>query len=85
MKIRVKSKDGVNLWIPAPLSVIKWKIIYSAAAKGKEPDAASSIKAIGNAAGIIYECLKEWKKQNNGEFVLVDVVSAGGDIVKITL
>lgn len=85
MKIKVISKDGFRLRLPAPLSVFKWKIIYRAGAKSKDASAREMWEALEKISGELYGVLKEWKKKNGGEFVLVDVQSADGDIVKISL
>ena len=85
MKIKVISKDGFRIWLPVPLSVIKWKFIYRAGAKSKDAAAREMSEAIEKISGDMYRVLKEWKKKSGGEFVLVDVQSANGDIVKIAL
>jgi hypothetical protein len=85
MKIKIIKKDGFRLWVPAPLSIIRWKVVYRAGAKSRDPATKDAFCAVQKVSDELYRVLKEWKKKSIGEFVLVDIKSADGDIVKITL
>ena len=78
MWIKIKTQDGPNLSFPVPLSLAGSKLLLSLAAKNGDPQAAEYAPY---AADIVRE-LREYVRRN-GHFMLVDVESQNGDIVKI--
>ena len=80
MWIRVKTDDGPNFSIPIPLSLAGSRMILKLASKygGSEVN-----KYAPMAHGMVRE-LRRYVREN-GHFTMVDVESADGTVVKITI
>ena len=80
MWIRIRPKDGPNISIPVPLSLAGSRFLWNMVRKSDGPGAEA-------AAVFDPEMTRELRKyiRKHGHFVLVDIESADGDIVKITI
>ncbi len=80
MWIRVKQTDGPNISLPLPLGMLKSRWIWRLAEKHGGEEAAKY-------APMAREMIRELAAyvRANGHFTLVDVESADGETVKITV
>ncbi len=81
MVIRIRSQDGPNLTIPLPTGLVFNGITAEIAAR-----ATRSTVAPMNAAQLrrLFAAIRHYKKKHP-DWVLVEVRSADGDYVKITM
>ena len=80
MWIKVNTHDGPHLTLPVPLSLAGSRFVWALVAKHGNEEAA----AIAPFAAEMVQELRKYVRKN-GHFILVDVQSADGDIVKITV
>ena len=80
MWIKVKSQDGPNISLPVPLSVTGARLLVKIAVKHGGPEA-------GQYAPLAADMVRELRRyvRKNGHFVMVDVDSRDGTMVKITV
>ena len=93
MRIIVRDSDGTNLNIPIPnmllSKVLSNKIILSGKINninliGDSESSEKNPEFVNEAVKILIDTAKEQKKLY-GEYVLVELISADGDYVKITI
>ena len=78
MWIKIRSHDGPNISLPVPLTLAGSRFLWKMIANSDNPGA--------DAAAVFGpEMIKELRSfvRRNGHFVLVDVESSDGEIVKI--
>ena len=80
MKLHIKSNEGYNIRLWLPTCLLKSKLIYKALLK----TGGNSLLPLIDLLPKYYNHLRKYIK-NNGHFVLVDIISADGDNVKIKL
>ena len=80
MWIKVRQQDGPNISLPVPLSLAGSRLLWRAATK-KGGAGAEEAAAIGP------EMVRELRRyvRRNGHFVLVDIESHDGEIIKISV
>ncbi|MGN0814522.1 MAG: hypothetical protein ACI4MH_04735 [Candidatus Coproplasma sp.] len=86
MKIVIKDGESSHRFVfRFPTSIMKWKWIYSLALKFVDDDnTKDTISPFMDNSKRIYVAIKKYIRAN-GHFVLVDVQSSNGDVVKITV
>ena len=75
MKIQIRESGNRGFTIPLPLSLLQSRFLYRFSEDWKE---------YADYVIPIVRGLKQFKKEN-GSFVLVEIYSSSGDIIKITV
>ena len=80
MWIRIKQPDGPNFSLPVPLAMLRSRLFWSIVEKHGGEEAAQY-------APMAQEMVRELSAyvRAHGHFTLVDIESADGEIVKITV
>ena len=81
MEIRIKDKDGTNLWIPLPTGLVCNRFTAAIAAK------AVAEQGISLSAGQLSRLFAVCRtfKRTHPDWVLVEVDSTDGDYVRVRL
>ena len=93
MWIKIRAKEGPNLSIPVPLFMASFPFVWKLIAKAKstsddtEGEERLTNEWSGNMEKLGPQAVSELRSfvRRNGHFTMVDIESADGDIVKITV
>lgn len=81
MRIEIKSSEGKNMTIPVPLFLADNPVSLGLAASKISQH--SPLKVTAGELKTMLNAIKNYKTENGGELLLVDVESSDGETVKI--